>query len=105
MTKIAMLYITTGSQAEAEKLSRLLLEARLIACSNMYPIHSAYWWKQKITHDKEWVIIAKTIASHWENVQKLVRDNHSYDIPCISKLEIESNPEYAEWVYSQCAKL
>ena len=49
-----IVYITASSREEAEKISRVLLEERLIACANIFdPVTSLYWWKGEIRKDAE----------------------------------------------------
>lgn len=95
---MTLLYITCKDREEAKKISRHLLEKKLIACANFFPIESMYWWKGKITEDKEFVIIAKTTKEKIKDVEEEVKKIHSYDIPCILNVEAGSNKEYGEWV-------
>ncbi len=91
-------YITCKDEKEAVKISEHLLKKRLIACSNIFPIRSMYWWKEKITNDNEIVMLVKTPDENYEKIKKEVKKLHSYDIPCILKFDIEANNEYKEWV-------
>ncbi|MBL7054391.1 divalent-cation tolerance protein CutA [Candidatus Woesearchaeota archaeon] len=91
-------YITCKDEKQAVKISRHLLKKRLIACSNIFPIKSMYWWNKKIVDDNEIVILAKTIDKNFEKIKKEVKKIHSYEIPCILKFNIESGKEYEGWV-------
>ena len=91
-------YITCKDEKEAVRISKHLLKKRLIACSNMFPIKSMYWWKEKITKDNEIVMLAKAPGKNYEKIKKEVKKLHSYDIPCILKYDIDANKEYKEWV-------
>lgn len=99
---MTLIYITCKDEEEAVKISKHLLEKRLIACSNMHPIRSMYWWKGKIEDEKEIVIIAKTLEKHYKNIKKEVCKMHSYDVPCILKIDAEANESYDEWVEGEC---
>jgi len=92
------IYITTSSKKEAEKISSYLLKKRLIACTNIFPIGSSYWWKNKIVRTKEYVLIAKTLEKNFEKVKREVKKIHSYDVPCITKIKVEGNKEYENWI-------
>ena len=92
------IYITCKDEKEAIKISEHLLKKRLIACSNMFPVRSMYWWKEKIAKDNEIVMLAKTSSKNYEKIKKEVKKLHSYDILCILKFDIEANKEYEEWV-------
>ena len=95
---MTIVYITCKDDDEAVKISKHLLEKKLIACSNMHPIQSMYFWQGKIQNEKEVVIIAKTLAKNYEKIKVEVIKIHSYDVPCILKIEAEANKSYDEWV-------
>jgi len=95
---MTLIYITCKDKKEAKKISKHLLEKKLIACSNMFPIESMYWWKNKIEDAKEIVILAKTNDKNYEKIKEEVKKLHSYDVPCILKIGSEANKEYDDWV-------
>lgn len=98
---MAIVYITCKDSKEAKKISKHLLEKKLIACANLHPIQSLYWWKGKITEDDEIVIMAKTVEKKYKKIKQEVKKIHSYDIPCILKIESKSNDSYNKWVNEQ----
>lgn len=90
---------TCASQEEAKKISRTLLEKRLIGCANMMPIASMYWWKGKITDEDEVLLIMKTIKEKHDPVSDAIKELHSYGIPLIESVEIEKmDSRYLEWL-------
>ena len=91
-------YITNPTKREARKIAKFLLEKRLIACANIFPIESLYWWKRKIENEKEFVLIAKTTKENFEKVKKEVEKIHSYSIPCIVKIPVSSDKKYFDWL-------
>lgn len=95
---MTLVYITCKDDKEAKKVSMHLLRKRLIACANIFPIKSMYWWNKKIVNDNEHVIIAKTKNKRFERVAGEVKKIHSYTIPCILKIDAISNKEYERWV-------
>lgn len=95
---MTLVYITCKNEKEAKKISMHLLKKRLIACANIFPIKSLYWWNNKIVNDNENAIIAKTKNKRFERVAAEVRKIHSYAIPCILKIDAISNKEYERWV-------
>ena len=95
---MTLLYITCKDSKEAKKISKYLLEKKLIACANMFPIESMYWWEEKIVEDKEVVMLAKTNEKNVEKVEEEVKKLHSYDIPCIIKIKGDANAEFEAWV-------
>ena len=94
---MSLIYIICKDSSESKKISRHLLNKRLIACSNMHPIESMYWWHGKIVEEKEVVIIAKTLEKNYARIIEEVRKIHSYQIPCILKIKAEANKDYNKW--------
>ena len=93
-----LIYITCKDRKEAKTISKALLEKKLVACANIHQIESMYWWQGKIQEGTEAVIIAKTNENNYEKVKQEVKKLHSYDTPCIIKLNAEANKEYSDWV-------
>jgi len=91
-------YITNPTKKEAKKIAKHLLKKKLIACGNIFPINSLYWWQGKIVDDNEFVLIAKTTNTNFEKVKKEVEKIHSYKIPCIIKIPVSSNKKYFNWL-------
>ncbi len=97
-----VLYITCKDKEEAKKISKHLLEKKLIACSNIIPIESMYWWKGKIEECNEYAIIAKTKEENYGPAEQEIKKIHSYQIPCILKIKVGCNKEYGQWVEKAC---
>ncbi|MBS3096302.1 divalent-cation tolerance protein CutA [Candidatus Woesearchaeota archaeon] len=94
---MTLVYITCKDEKEAKNISMLLLNKRLIACANIFPIKSLYWWKGKIVNGRENVIIAKTNERKIGKVEHEVKKIHSYTIPCILRIGASANKEYERW--------
>ncbi|MDO8563595.1 MAG: divalent-cation tolerance protein CutA [Nanoarchaeota archaeon] len=92
-----LIYIPCKNNKEAEKISRFLLENKLIVCVNLFPIKSLYNWKGKVKSSKEIVILAKTNQKNFSSCVKEVKKLHSYKIPCIIKLDAKVNNGYFNW--------
>lgn len=94
------LYLTAANQAEAEKISRTLVEERLAACANVLgPIRSFYWWQGKVQDDAEVAFLLKTRTDLIDCVVARVKQLHSYTVPCVVTWPIEAgNPDYLAWV-------
>ena len=84
-----VVYVTTGSQEEADNLSRGLVEERLAFCVNALPaVKSTYYWEGKLCEDEEILLIIKTRSSKFAALETWVRKNHSYDVPEVIALPI-----------------
>lgn len=103
--QLIMLYITTSSKDEARKVAKHLLERRLIACGNVYEgINSIYRWKDEVVDGPECVLIAKTVSNLFERIKQEVRSVHSYEVPCIVKIPVEANEDFAAWVMGEVSE-
>ncbi len=97
--------LVTAPPAEAEKLARKLLDARLIACANLIPgVKSLYWWDGKINRDAETIIMMKTSKKNVTKLLARVKQLHSYSVPEFLTLKpMEGNPDYLAWVEKECS--
>ena len=96
-----IIYVTNENLTEAEKITNRLLEKKLIACGNHMPIKSAYWWQGKIENEDEYVTLLKTRKENWESVRDEIEKIHTYDTPCIIKIEVEANASYEQWINNE----
>ena len=96
-----LVYITNPTKKVAEKIAKILLKKRLIACANIFEIESFYWWQRKIEKAKEFVLIGKTIEKNYARIKKEVEKIHPYEIPCILKIKAEVNERYLNWLKSE----
>jgi len=93
-----LIYITHANEDEATKVANLLVDQKYVACANLFPITSAYWWNGAVENENEWVTIVKTIPENWEAVKSKVTEIHPYDVPCIMKINVEANEKYEQWI-------
>lgn len=92
-------YVTAASEDAAAAIARQLLERRLVACANILPAKSLYWWDGRVEEASEAVMFLKTRRALAERVVEAVRELHAYDVPCAVVFDLEGgNPEYLEWV-------
>ena len=94
--------MTAGSREEAARLAEVLVIGRLAACVQIMPeMESIYHWKGKIERDAEFLLLAKTIRGNFAELERAVRDLHSYETPEIIALPItEASAPYLEWLTS-----
>jgi len=95
-----VVFITTANKKEAEKISRVLLDSRLIACANIVRgVDSLFWWKGKKERSRECLLIVKTRKTLFNKLVKMVRKEHSYDVPEIIAIPIISGHKpYLDWI-------
>jgi len=95
-----LVLITTGSEEEAVRVARKLLDDRLIACANLVdPIRSLYRWKGEVCDDREVLLLCKSREPLFEKICAKVKESHSYEVPEIISLPIANGfPPYLRWI-------
>jgi periplasmic divalent cation tolerance protein len=91
--------LVTAPEKDAEKIATTLLEERLIACANLLPVRSLYWWQEKIQRETETLLISKAPVQSMPNLLRRLKELHSYEVPEFLALGVlEANPDYRAWV-------
>ncbi len=86
----------TSARATGKK----LLEEKLAACVTLIAdVESQYHWQGKIESSREHLTHIKTSALLFEQVSKLIRSSHPYEVPEIIATEIKYiDPDYTLWM-------
>ena len=100
MSGIASVYATFGSEEEARRIGRTMVEERLAACVNILgPCHSIYRWHGKVEAADEVAALFKVTAGGAELLIRRIGELHSYDVPAADVWPIADAPEsYRRWV-------
>ena len=100
MTDKRIVLTTAGSEEEARKIARALVERRVAACVNIVPqITSIYRWQGKVEEAREWLLIVKTTAAAFGQVRGAIAELHSYELPeCICLTIEDGSPAYLQWI-------
>lgn len=95
-----IVHVTTSSVKEAEQIAQTLLQKRLAACINIIPkVHSRFWWKEKIEHCDETLMVIKSKGEVFDKLVESVRAIHSYRIPEILAVPVQHGfSEYLAWI-------
>jgi periplasmic divalent cation tolerance protein len=77
----------------------VLVEERLVACVNYWPITSAFRWEGAIEEGAEAAMICKTRTTLVPQAIARIKELHSYETPCITSWEIAAGSEsYLDWI-------
>jgi periplasmic divalent cation tolerance protein len=92
--------ITCSTEEEAGRITRALVDEKLIACGNMIsPVKSIFFWQGKTNDESEALIIAKSIKKKFPDIIERVKTLHSYSVPEIIALPvIAGSDEYLNWI-------
>jgi len=91
--------ITVANKKEAKKIASVLLKNRLAPCVNIIDkIDSLFWWEGRINSAKEVLLIVKSRKDKFSKLVKLVKANHSYQVPEIICLPVTAGlASYLRW--------
>lgn len=92
--------ITTPNTAEAESLAGKIVNARLAACVQVLPkMTSFYYWEEKVQREPEHLLLIKTLEEKYEDLEKFILANHSYDVPEIVAINADKiSNGYFAWL-------
>lgn len=93
-----IVYVTCGSREEAEKIGRAIVEEKLAACVNYFPINSIYHWQGKIESGEECVLLCKARREKFTQIKKKVKQLHSYQLPVILFWKFRAEKEILNWI-------
>lgn len=98
--KFCSIFIPCATKKEAKKISKVLLESKLVACANIIGgMESMFRWEGNIESSKEVLLILKTRGSCVPDLMKKVEELHSYDCPVMEVLEIkDGNVDFLQWL-------
>ncbi len=101
-----MVYLTAANEREAGVIARALVEEGAAACVNvMGSIKSVYRWEGNVTSGEEIALIAKTTMAQYPRLEKLVKQHHSYDVPCIVAWPLVAGyPPFLDWLRTNASE-
>ena len=85
-------------------MAEILVKKNLVACVNMFPISSLYRWNKKLTDEKEYVLLGKTLDKFYGDIVRIMEKQHPYKTPCIIKIPVKSNNKYFHWIKGEVDK-
>jgi periplasmic divalent cation tolerance protein len=94
-----LVLITCGDPGEARVVAHRLVEEHLAAGTQLIPIESIYRWREEVVEDSEVLVIAKTRRDRFVEIEALVDELHSYEVPPIVMLEMAAaSAPYLAWI-------
>ena len=102
-SEIVAVYAVFGSEEEARRIGREMVERRLAACVNILgPCHSVYHWQGALEEAEEVAAIFKTPGARAEALIAAIHAAHSYEVPAIVQLPVAaSHRAYIDWVIAE----
>lgn len=97
--KMSIFLLTCADEKEADRISQVLLEKRLVVCAKKFPASSSFWWKGKIDKSNEIVLLLESIEANFKKVEKEVRKLHSYETFVLFSLPVnQTTSDVESWL-------
>lgn len=82
------------------QLAKGIVENRIAACVQVLPrMTSVYRWKDEVKEDGEYLLLIKTVAERYGELESYIDANHSYDEPEIVAIPASYVSDgYLSWV-------
>jgi periplasmic divalent cation tolerance protein len=105
MTDALIVFSTFATEEDAARITRTLVEERLIACASLLPgARSIYRWQGTVADEREVLAMMKTRKQDWPALMARLHELHPYDTPeCVAVRIASGAPRYMEWLESQLA--
>ena len=102
-TSIRVVLCTVPSEQVGETLARTLLEERLVACVNILPgVRSLYRWQGKLEDERELLLVMKTQAARYAELEARIRALHPYEVCEVLALDVaQGSDAYLHWLRSE----
>jgi len=93
-------FVMVPSEEIGVKIAKKILKRRLAACVNIKrEMRSLYWWEDKIQDEEEAMLIIKTKLGLYDEMEKLIKNNHPYKVPEIIAFPIaKGSRSFLEWI-------
>ncbi len=92
--------ISATSEKEANHISKILLEKRLVAGTMISEGNCQYWWNGELVENKYWNINAFSLVKHRSAIINLFKELHSDKCPIIAFITIDGNEDFLKWIHN-----
>lgn len=100
MTDKIVVFSTCGSEEQARRIARGLVESRLAACVQVTAgIRSIYQWQGKIEEEDEVLLVIKSRRDLFRRLEAALRKMHTYEVPEVVAIPVvEGSADYLHWL-------
>jgi periplasmic divalent cation tolerance protein len=93
MADAVLIYATAPDAVVAERIARILVEERLVACANLLPgMRSVYRWRGAVETAEECVLVCKTSAGLADAAMARLGGLHPYELPAVVAVPVAAAP-------------
>ena len=100
MSDLLVIQVAVPDEALGLAIAQALMEKRLVACAQIVPgTTSVYRWNGQIERSREALLLLKTHADRYGEVDGTVKSLHPYETPeIIATPVVRYSEEYAAWI-------
>lgn len=100
--ELIIVMTTLPDQDTARQLSQILVNERHAACVQVLPgLTSTYFWQGELCTEPEFLLMIKTLRSHYPALETRLRSLHPYTEPEIIAIPaIAASQSYLQWAIS-----
>ena len=104
---LRVIFITVPDEPTASKVAQDLVSSQAAACVNIIPgIQSVYRWEGRIESAGELLLMVKTTAERYPEVEMRVKALHPYKVPEIIACTVDRGlDEYCTWIKRETASM
>lgn len=94
-----LIYSTFPNKKRAKKVAEKLIDKKMAACVNIFPIEAVYSWQGKTEKGKEIAVVIKTKKERFRQIERFISDNHPDNTPCILEIPVARvAKKYLSWL-------
>lgn len=99
-TQHLLVLSTCPGSITAKNIAQCVVDEKLAACVNIVPdVHSYFRWLNKVDTANEYLLIMKTTADRYPQLEKRIRAIHQYELPEIIAVPIHAGlTGYLDWI-------
>mgnify|MGYP001132203476 CR=1 FL=1 len=97
--QFSVIMTTCSNREDAGRLASLLIDRRLAACVQVTDITSYYRWEGSVNNEGEALLLIKTRADRYADIEACIKENHNYEVPEIVQVPIAGGlSSYLAWI-------
>jgi periplasmic divalent cation tolerance protein len=98
--KYLLIMTTCPDMPAAEKIASELVDNSLAACVQLLPgIRSFFRWQGKVERADEILLLIKTTAQRYAEIENIINSLHSYEVPEIIAVPVTAGlRDYLNWI-------
>lgn len=94
-----LVQVSVETSQQAQEIASAVVERKLVACAQIMPISSCYEWQGAIARDDEFLLLLKTRADAYTELETCIHELHTYEVPEIVALPIvQGSASYLRWI-------